>query len=289
MNTNLLHDILFARIFEKETILICGPGEELDQHTLIKLFSASSTKSRCLKHALFLDPGLSTSNYLEGSPLQLDNDYYYPKNDEELIRQLSPMAVNSKNIIVCGFPQWPNDQLSRILSRVNRDPENPFLFFTSPSSEENKKYWVEEKNAYIEPSGIGLNGYIHRISTDSIFFDQAIKDFEEDHELDLRSIQRQDFLKIKEKTNKYLVQIKGISGVGKHTFVKELKFQKAIGKSLTIELYQDINYESFLVKIGQKLKLFFDLSVDNIIQFEESYFEAFESIEQYFDCNTLFK
>ena len=89
MNTNLLHDILFARIFEKETILICGPGEELDQHTLTKLFSASSAKGRCLKHALFLAPGLSISNFLDDSPLLLDKDYYYPKDDEELIRIIS--------------------------------------------------------------------------------------------------------------------------------------------------------------------------------------------------------
>ena len=231
----LEQDILFAKIFEKPTILICGEEEEMDGYALNKLLQAFTEKGRAVQKVFFSDANSACRNYLKSSPLVEGQDFFLEMEDVSIRAALQTPLSRGYNLMVCGFPQQPDQRLFHILNGLPVDPGSPYLFFSSKPSKDTISFWQEERNAYVNPQGIGLAGLIKLQSPDVIQFERVEESFKHSLIPDLRRLPEKlhdEFLD----SGNGVCQVIGMPGVGKRTFIKELIQKGKISNPLFFSL-----------------------------------------------------
>lgn len=263
----LKQDILFSKIFEKPTILICGGSvdvhgiekEKIDGYVLDQLFSAFNESSRCLRLAILFSPSLLIRDYFKQSPLKEGKDYIFKGSIDEakeinaVNAYINPLIGQGYNLMVCGFNLHPDESLAKLVHKLPLNYNNPYLFFTDKPTKETLDFW-KANNAFVSENSGGLSGLIRFKSTDLIDFYQVESDFTEDHVIGLR----EEMVKRHQtsfKQSAQIYQIVGLKGIGKKSFVKELIYRKEIKSPVVIQIRENSSSETILLELFEQLRI----------------------------------
>ncbi len=189
---NLEHDILFAKIFERPTILVCGQEEKVDGYALKKLLHVFNDKGRAIQHVFFSYAEIASRNFLKSTPLAEGQEYLFEANDAFIRKALQTPLSRGFNLVICGFPQPPDERLFNLLQGLPLNPGNPFLFFSTKPTEETLGFCKEKWGAFVHPLGVGLAGLINLKNLDLIQFETG-KDFKKSFIPDLRKNEEKQF------------------------------------------------------------------------------------------------